>query len=139
MKRAMAAMTSNADARNGRGPTKPQFRRYARYREMLEGRPRSLIELAEAVEVEEKTVRRDLRFLIGEWGWETRYRADTRKWHSDGSMPLAILSLTDEEALALLVAAPAVREYGGPFGPALRSAVEKIIRCLDAPVPLDPA
>lgn len=116
----------------------PQMRRYQAYRERLLRGPCSRQELAQAVECSLKTVQRDLAHLCGEWGWELQYSSRTRTWSAPGELPLQVLTLTDAEAQALLIAEPALRSYGGgPFGGALQSAVAKIIRSLDAPVSTD--
>lgn len=112
-----------------------QLRRFDRYRELLQQRPHSKAELAAAVERAAKTVQRDLDFLRQEWNWPIAYDAQTRCWQASGPLSRALLSLTDEQAVALLMAEPALRAYGaGPFGPALQSAITHIIQALDAPV-----
>lgn len=56
----------------------------------------------------------------------------------DGHAPLPIAMLAEGEALALLVAAEALRSYAGtPYEAPLRRALEKLSDLLDAPITLD--
>jgi predicted DNA-binding transcriptional regulator YafY len=125
-------MTDSSPAKNsGAQP----LQRYRLYREMLERRPRTKAELAARAETSEKTVQRDLDRLRKDWNWDVRYSPSTRAWKAQGDLPIAILSLSEVEAEALLVAEPALRGYGsGAFAAGIHSALRKIIASLQAPV-----
>ena len=114
----------------------PLHKRLRQYRELLETRPRRLTEMADVAGVSVRTAVRDLKIACREWGWHLSYDASTRTRTAHGTLTIPALSLNDKEALALLVAEPALRGYGGgPFAPAMRTALEKIRGALDVPIP----
>ncbi|HET6385336.1 MAG TPA: WYL domain-containing protein [Armatimonadota bacterium] len=113
-----------------------QIRRFKLYGDMLKERPCKLDELAATAEVNQRTTRRDLKFLRDEWKWEVRFRPGPNVYEASGPMPVPALSLTNDEAMALLLAEPALRAYGsGPFAAPLRDALHKISSSLEVPLP----
>jgi predicted DNA-binding transcriptional regulator YafY len=125
---------------NGSGPGgRPLLRRLLAYREWLRaGRPFTAAGAAAELEVSERTVLRDMRYLQS-LGWDVDFCRVQRAWRlREEGMPLPLLQLRQGELLALVVGTEALRQYAGtPYAAELGRALAAIVAVLDAPVTLD--
>src|SRR5437016_4535768 len=120
-------------------PNRLLLRRLLRYREWLvSGRGFTMERALEELEVCQRTVYRDMDY-VRTLGWDVEFCRQRRRWvlAREGA-PLPLVTLREGEMVALLVAEQALRCYEGtPYAAALRSAFQKLLPLLDAPVSLD--
>src|SRR4051812_7164776 len=125
--------------------TRPPLERLIRLRETLRAGGANAPELAERLEVCERTIRRDVEFARDRLDWPVVYDARRRRFVLDGDLPsLPAVTMPPEELIAVLVAARAMECYRGtPYAAALQSGFQRILSALDAPVkvtlPIDEA
>jgi proteasome accessory factor B len=120
-------------------PNRLLLRRLLRYREWLAtGRGFTIERAVEELEVCQRTVYRDMDY-VRTLGWEVEFCRRRHCWvlTREGA-PLPLVTLREGEMVALLVAEQALQCYEGtPYAAALRSAFQKLMPLLDAPVSLD--
>src|SRR5437867_2438205 len=118
--------------------SRPTLRRLLWYRERLGAGGFATAEAMAAHECSDRTVYRDMSYA-GTLKWDVGFCRARRMWVLEsGSASLPLLTLRERELVALLVAEEALRSYAGsPYAAALRSAFDKILPLLDAPVSID--
>jgi predicted DNA-binding transcriptional regulator YafY len=119
---------------------RPRLRRLLAYREWLTaGRSFTAADAAAELEVSERTVLRDMEYART-LKWDVDFCRKERGWKlGESGAPLALLSLTEGELIALIVAQEALRAYAGTtYAGAVTAAFAKITALLDTPVTLDP-
>jgi predicted DNA-binding transcriptional regulator YafY len=132
-------MMANDRVESPAAPNRLLLRRLLRYREWLIGGQGFTIQRAvEELEVCVRTVYRDMDY-VRTLGWDVEFCRQRRRWIlAQEGAPLPLVTLREGEMVALLVAEQALRCYEGtPYAEALRSAFEKLMPMLDAPVSLD--
>lgn len=92
--------------------------------------------LARALEVNRKTVTRDIEFMRDELGLPIEYDASLHHYFYSGFVDsLPMVNITEGELVSMFVAEKAVLQYKGtPFEAPLRSAFDKIVSQLPAKV-----
>jgi predicted DNA-binding transcriptional regulator YafY len=120
-------------------PNRLLLRRLLRYREWLvSGRGFTMEQALAELEVCQRTVYRDMDY-VRTLGWDVEFCRQRRQWilAREGA-PLPLVTFREGEMVALLVAEQALQCYEGtPYAAALRSAFQKLLPLLDAPVSLD--
>jgi proteasome accessory factor B len=120
-------------------PNRLLLRRLLRYREWLtSGHGFTMERAMDELEVCPRTVYRDMDY-VRTLGWDVEFCRRRRCWvlAREGA-PLPLVTLREGEMVALLVAEQALQCYEGtPYAAALRSAFQKLMPLLDAPVSLD--
>ena len=108
---------------------RPQLRRLQLIDvELRKGRYPTVDGLAETLEVNSRTVRRDLEFLRSEWNAPIDYCKNRNGWHyTDSAFTLSSQQITRDQLLAIFIAQKSLSQNkSSPFAPLLARAVDVI-------------
>jgi predicted DNA-binding transcriptional regulator YafY len=110
-------------------PTRPLMRRMQEiYRALRAGRWPTAESLANELNVDLRTIRRDIEFMLHERNAPIEYdRARRGYYYAEPTYQLSLVQMTEEELLGLYLSERMLRQFHGtPFEPDLRQAIAKL-------------
>lgn len=117
--------------------TRPPFERMMQIHDELEQRRYpNCTSLARRFEVSTKTIQRDIDFMRDRWKYPIEYDQDRRGFYYTRPVEsLPLVTITEGEAIAIMVAQKAIQQYRGtPYEALLTNAFAKLTNQLDGPV-----